>query len=317
MNAADVSGSGLGNRRQFHHFEVLLRDDGSLWELGRGSAGVTYRALDLVLRREVALKVVDSGVVADEAAREKFVAEARTAAALHHPNLAAIHYFGEEGGVCFYAMEMVQGQSLEDCIGVQGPLHPRHALDIAAQVAAALGAAHDAGVAHRDVKPANIMVALDADQKLAIKLIDFGLAAPVFGAAADGAPERFTGTLLYASPEQLDGAACGAASDVYSLGAVLFFMLAGRPPFAGSTFSELAHRHTMQEVPVNKLAGVPAEVSSLVPRFGPGRRGVDGVPFRQFGARPDSGRPDAFGGADGAGHQVARGAVRAGHGRHG
>lgn len=245
----------------------MLHPDGSLWLLGRGSGGVTYKALDLVLRREVALKVVDAGALTDEAAREKFVGEARTAAALHHPNLAAIYYFGEENGVCFYAMEMVQGQSLESYIGAHGPLHPHHALDIAAQVAAALGTAHDMGVAHRDVKPSNIMVALDANENLAIKLIDFGLAAPVLGAGAGDAPERFTGTLLYASPEQLDGAACGAASDVYSLGAVLFFMLAGRPPFEGSTFSELAHRHTMQEVPVSTLAGVPVKVSSLVLRL--------------------------------------------------
>ena len=261
----------------------MLHPDGSLWVLGRGSAGVTYRALDLVLRREVALKVVDAGALADEAAREKFVEEARTAAALHHPNLAAIHYFGEEDGLCFYAMEMVQGQSLESYIGAHGALHPHHALDIAAQVAAALGAAHDTGVAHRDVKPANIMVTLDADENLAVKLIDFGLAAPAFGAGAADAAERFTGTLLYASPEQLDGAACGAASDVYSLGAVLFFMLAGRPPFEGSTFSELAHRHTMQEVPVNTLAGVPVEVSSLVLRLmakDPAERPADGAEAR-------------------------------------
>jgi N-acetylmuramoyl-L-alanine amidase len=264
MAAPRISGLESSDGWRFHHFEILRSPDGAPWVLGHGSVGVTYKARDTGLNRIVALKVVDEGILADAAARSKFVEEARTAAALHHPNLAAIHYFGEEGYAYFYAMELVEGQSVEDYIRQHGPLPPQYALDVAAQVAAALGAAHDLGIVHRDVKPANIMLAPGAGGELAVKVVDFGLATPLTALSTGEASDHFAGTPLYASPEQLDGVAPDTRSDVYSLGAVLFFMLGGRPPFEGASIPELARKHTMQQVPVHLLAGVPLEVSTMV-----------------------------------------------------
>jgi serine/threonine-protein kinase len=164
---------------RFHHFEVLLTPEGEPWILGKGAAGLTYKAVDTTLRRNVALKVVDGRLLASANAKGRVVEEAQTAALLQHPNVAAIHYFGEEGDVCFYAMELVEGHSLEDYIREHGVLPPRHALDVAAQVAAALGAAHDLGIVHRDVKPANIMLSSGKGDLFAVKLVDFGLAVPL------------------------------------------------------------------------------------------------------------------------------------------
>jgi len=283
MAASPTSSSDLHGSLSFHHFQVLPATDGKPWILGKGAAGITYKATDTILRRSVALKVVDNAVLINEAARERLIEEARVLAALKHPNSAAVYYFGEEGNVCFYAMELVEGQSLEDYIRSHGSLSPRHALDVAAHVAAALGAAHDLGVVHRDVKPANIMLCSDGDGGLSAKLIDFGLAAPQRGASSGDASDEFAGTPLYASPEQLDGVPPDSRSDVYSLGATLFFMLGGRPPFDGKSIAELAKQHTMQEVPLHLLSGLPVEVSALVLRFmakDPAARPIDGAEAR-------------------------------------
>lgn len=283
MSAPHVSRSDSDESLRFHHFEVLRSPDGEPLILGRGAYATTYRAFDTVLRRPVALKVVDFGLLPDLQLRGRMVEEARNAAAVKHPNLAAVYYFGEEGDACFYAMELVDGQSLEDYIKSQGALPPRYALEVGAQIAAALGAAHDAGVVHCDVKPANIMLASGPDGGLAVKLVDFGLA---FARAAEScaeASDSFCGTPLYSSPEQLDGVQPDTRSDVYSLGATIFFMLGGRPPFAGATIAELAQKHAMQDVPVHWLAGVPIDVSSLVLRFmakEQGARPADGAESR-------------------------------------
>src|SRR5436305_5515654 len=165
----------------FGDFEVPRREDGSFWELGRGAFGVTYLAVDNVLRRRVALKVIDVPAAArgSHNVRERFLREARAAAALRHPNVAAIYQFGASpnGSRCFYAMELVQGETLETRVRRDGPLNPKLALEIAIQIASALMAAAAQSLIHRDLKPANVMLTGGnaATTELEVKVIDFGL----------------------------------------------------------------------------------------------------------------------------------------------
>ena len=148
----------------FGDFEVEQRADGSYWELGRGGMGVTYLARDKVLRRRVALKVIDTPTVSthrhSQTARERFLREARAAAALRHPNVAAVYQFGAAPDVnrCFYAMELVEGETLETHVRRHGPLNPKLVVEIATQIAHALTAAAAQGLIHRDLKPSNIML---------------------------------------------------------------------------------------------------------------------------------------------------------------
>lgn len=260
----------------YHHFVVLHREDGSFWELGRGAMGVTYKAIDSRLRRTVALKVVSHDLLATGSAREKFLLEAQATAALQHPNIASIYYFGEQDNACFYAMEFLDGCTLEELVRSHGPLTPEDALSVAAQTAAALGAAHESGMIHRDIKPTNIMVLRKPDGTLSVRVIDFGLAAAVGGDHANA--ENFEGTPLYASPEQLDQCALDARSDIYSLGATLYFALAGRPPFEG-TVAQIASRQIMQPFPAEHLGETPVEVVNLVTHLmhrDPGHRPQNG-----------------------------------------
>ena len=146
----------------FGDFEIERRDDGSLWELGRGAMGVTYRAVDNVLHRSVALKIIDPPAAATRrAVRERFLREARAAAALRHPNIAAVFQFGAapESDRCYCAMELVEGETLEARVRREGPIGAELALEIATQVAHALVAAGERGLVHRDLKPGNIMLA--------------------------------------------------------------------------------------------------------------------------------------------------------------
>src|SRR5213595_552907 len=143
------------------NYRIERRDDGSLWELGRGAMGVTYRAVDTSLQRPVALKLIDSEWVKRGAeARERFMREARTAASLRHPNVATVYHFGirEENGQCFCAMELVEGETLEMRVRRTGPLDALTTIDIALQVSSALTAAEKQGLVHRDLKPANLML---------------------------------------------------------------------------------------------------------------------------------------------------------------
>jgi serine/threonine protein kinase len=227
--------------RRFQHYEICLREDGDgLHELGRGAMGVTYRARDLNLRSFVALKVIGGAFSENATARDRFKREAQTAAQLRHPNVASVFHFGETAsGQCFYAMELVDGETLEERVRRGGPLPVSAALSVVAQVVEALGAAEAHGLVHRDLKPSNIMVVAHqvADRDaLAVKVIDFGLAKAVSmrGDDLDQAAATFSGTPGFASPEQLKGgdAAIDSRSDIYSLGATLWYLLCGRTPFA-------------------------------------------------------------------------------------
>jgi serine/threonine protein kinase len=155
----------------------------TLWELGRGAMGITYHAVDVNLGSPVALKMISARYSADAKARERFRREARTAAQLRHPNVATVFHFGETpAGQCFYAMELVEGETLEAYVRRRGRLPVSVALDIAEQVARALSAAEVHSLVHRDLKPTNVMVVAnnaDTADGLTVKVIDFGLAKPI------------------------------------------------------------------------------------------------------------------------------------------
>jgi TolB-like protein/Flp pilus assembly protein TadD len=260
-------------RSKFGDFEIARREDGSLWELGRGGMGITYRARDNVLHRSVALKVIEcQGAENSEIVRERFLREARAAAVLRHPNVAAVYQFGTvpEPARCYYAMELVEGETLEARVRREGPLKVAQVLEIAVQVTRALIAASHQGLIHRDLKPGNIMLTRSEDSSagVEVKVIDFGLAkvtAESFG-EMDLTHGQFVGTPSYASPEQFAGGRVDARSDIYSLGASLWFALTARLPCAGANLEEIRRCQTEAPLPVQQLVArkVPTPVIQLL-----------------------------------------------------
>jgi tetratricopeptide (TPR) repeat protein len=198
-------------------------------QLGGGGQARVFLARDTVLDRPVAIKVLHESVAASETGLDKFLREARLAARIHHPGCVAIFDFGHERGLTFIAMEFIEGRSLGDRL-LEGKIDELRSLEIAREVADALGAAHAAEVIHRDVKPGNILI----DESDRIRLTDFGVARVLDGDITGG---LFTGTPKYMSPEQANGDLVDSRTDLYSLGAVLFEMLAGKAPFDGSLAS--------------------------------------------------------------------------------
>ncbi|MEI8310450.1 MAG: serine/threonine-protein kinase [Verrucomicrobiota bacterium] len=251
---------------RFQHFEVPLREDGSLHELGRGAMGITYKAFDTNLRCFVALKVINTAFLGSDVARQRFLREARAAAALRHPNVAAVFHLGEEGPDCFYAMEYVDGETVEAMMKREGALAATTALEVVLQVSRALGAAHKHGLVHRDIKPSNLMIARE-DGEFTVKVIDFGLAKNT--GAGEGESEAtltmggFLGTPHFASPEQLDERDLDVRSDIYSLGVTLYYMLAGRAPFSGS-MAQVMSQHLHREPPLESLSDQPVQVVDLL-----------------------------------------------------
>src|SRR5688500_5909095 len=193
--------------------------------LGAGGAGRVYAARDERLHRDVAIKLVPTSS-AEPIARQRFVREARTAAAFTHPNAVALYDAGEADGSLYLVMELVDGESLADKLAARGPLGPAESERIMIGVLSALAAAHGAGIVHRDVKPGNVLLAADG----AVKLADFGIAKRLDDAAGDvTVVGDIIGTPKYLAPELLSGAPATPSSDVYAAGVVLFEMLAGRP----------------------------------------------------------------------------------------
>jgi serine/threonine protein kinase len=253
--------SDVSSELRFDQYRVLKSEDGTPIELGHGSMGVTYKALDVQLRRPVALKIINAKFIGDASARQRFVREARAAASVRHQNVASVHHLGEIGGDYFYAMEFVEGETLANVIHHAGRLSADLALEITAQVAAGLDAIHKQHLVHRDIKPSNIMVSHKDGQIESVKIIDLGLAKGVAEEGSISAPGAFVGTPGYASPEQFAGV--DIRSDLYSLGIVLWEMLSGGLPFQG-TSSELVHQHQHALLPVDRLARVRQQVVPLL-----------------------------------------------------
>jgi eukaryotic-like serine/threonine-protein kinase len=230
--------------------------------LGHGGMAAVYRARDGELDRPVAIKVLAEHLGGNPAFRDRFLREARLAARLSHPNVVQVFDAGEEGGRPFIVMEYVEGESLADALERERRLDPAHVVDLALQVCGGLEHAHAAGLVHRDIKPGNLLVRADG----VVKVADFGIAR-----AAETTKLTQIGSVLgtaaYLSPEQAAGEEVTAATDIYSLGCVLYEALTGRTPYVFQNLAELAAKHEEPIAPVRELASdVPEALEAAVMR---------------------------------------------------
>ena len=236
--------------------------------LGRGGMSVVYLAEHTGLQRRVALKVLAPQLADDARFRERFVRESRLAASVDHPNVIPIYEAGESGEELFIAMRYVQGRDLRSVLSEDWPLESSRAAAIVRQVAAALDAAHEQGLVHRDVKPANVLLARPTGSESAehVYLSDFGFTKRLASGSGLTGTGQFVGTLDYAAPEQFKGGSADGRTDVYSLGCVLFECLAGRPPFRAENDAALMYAHLQQEPPslANERPDLPAEIAAVV-----------------------------------------------------
>ncbi len=213
--------------------------------LGSGGMAVVYRAHDLMLERTVAVKVLRKDFSTNFAFRDRFHQEAKAAANLSHPNIVMVHDYGLASGYPFIVMEYVPGTDLKQILQHRGNFSVRETLDLMIQACAGLGYAHRAGLVHCDIKPHNMLIT--PDQRL--KITDFGIARALASIRPDERAEFVWGSPLYFSPEQAAGGAPLPASDVYSLGVVMYEMLTGRLPFQGDSATVLSHLHQVSAVP--------------------------------------------------------------------
>ena len=251
---------------RFEHYELISDEDGKPVELGRGAMGVTYKAFDVDLICPVTLKVISEKYLGDATAQLRFLREARAAASVRHPNVASVFHLGRSAEGYFYAMEFVEGETLQNLIKRSGRLEVKLALDIATQVAAGLAAVHKKGLVHRDVKPSNIMVNFEDEGAVTAKIIDLGLAKAVNelgSGAAISTPGGFAGTPEFASPEQFAGLGVDIRSDLYSLGVVLWEMVTGHVLFTGSP-AEVMYQHQHASLTLEQLESVPQPVVAVI-----------------------------------------------------
>jgi Serine/threonine protein kinase len=256
---------------KYAEFEVELDADGFPIVLGIGAMAITYRARDTILNSTVALKVIGRKLALDPTARARFLQEARAAAQIRHANVARVLRYGEQDGECFYAMELVKGETLEARVRRDGPLPLPLALEVIEQVARAVVAAETCGVVHRDIKPSNIMIESDPSDVLVVKVIDYGVAKIMTASAELGSNQTqagFIGTPAFASPEQFDESRqprVDTRSDIYSLGITLWYLLSGHVPFIGRTLEEIRLKQA-SELPLQQLknARLPAPVVALL-----------------------------------------------------
>ncbi|MFL6254467.1 MAG: protein kinase domain-containing protein [Pyrinomonadaceae bacterium] len=241
--------------------------------LGEGGMGTVYRATHLLIERPVAVKVLSPRLVSDEAAKERFRREARAAGRLQHTNAVAVTDFGEtREGLVYLVMELLEGKPLREVLAHDAPLDPARAVSLMLQIAAAVEAAHDAGILHRDLKPGNIFLVQRPDSPYIVKVLDFGIAKIADAGGEFSLHDTLTGTGVmigtprYMSPEQCDGAQLTPASDVYSLGVILYEMLTGQTPFTGVSPLALALKHSSESPrPLRELvANIPPALEAVV-----------------------------------------------------
>jgi len=241
--------------------------------LGVGGMGTVYRARHLLIDRAVALKVLNQRLVEDEASRIRFQREAKAAGRLHHLNAVAVTDFGESSqGYVYIVMELLEGRTLREILAKEAPLETARAVSMMLQASSAVAAAHEAGVIHRDLKPANIFVTQSADAPSVVKVLDFGIAKLAADTLDDDDPHTLTqigamiGTPRYMSPEQCNGFELTPASDVYSLGVILYEMLTGMAPFSGSSPLAIAVKHASEypRPPKEIVAAIPDQLESVV-----------------------------------------------------
>jgi serine/threonine-protein kinase len=242
-------------------------------KLGVGGMGTVYRATHLLIDRPVAIKVLNSRFVEDEAAQIRFRREARAAGRLRHANAVTVTDFGTTNdGFVYIVMELLEGRTLREVLAREAPLDTARAVSVMLQISAAVGAAHQAGIIHRDLKPANIFIVQRPDTPAAVKVLDFGIAKLAAEALEDDDPMTLTqvgvmiGTPRYMSPEQCDGVQLTPASDVYSLGIILYEMLTGMTPFTGSTPLAVAMKHSTSPPlpPTEIVATIPRPIEQVV-----------------------------------------------------
>jgi serine/threonine protein kinase/predicted ATPase len=251
---------------RLEHYELVNDKDGKPVELGRGAMGVTYKAFDVDLRCPVALKVINERYLGDESARLRFLREARAAAKVRHSNVATVLHLGRTESSYFYAMEFVEGETLENLIKRSGRVEAKLALEIVTQVAAGLAAVHEQHLVHRDIKPSNVMVRLKDDGSVIAKIVDLGLAKGIEESGSQTAittTAGFAGTPEFASPEQFVGVQIDIRSDLYSLGVTFWEMLTGQALFRGSP-SEVMYQHQHGLLPLEQLEDVPQPAVVLV-----------------------------------------------------
>ena len=256
-----------------HRIEALV---------GRGGMGVVYRAMQVTLERTVALKVIAPDLLQDERARRRFLQECRLAASIDHPHVIPIYDAGEEDGVPYLAMRYVSGDDGRTLVRREGPLPSARAAAIVSQVAGALDAAHAAGLVHRDVKPANVLLAGDDHAYLA----DFGLTRRVHSMAGGTQRDSWVGTLDYVAPEQIRGGNVDARADVYALGGVLFFLLTADVPFPREDDEAKLWAHLTEPPPAasSRTPGVAAEFDHAI------RRALAKAPHDRYPSAGDLGR---------------------------
>jgi len=229
--------------------------------LGRGGMGAVYVGVHEETGERAAIKVLSDAVATDERSRERFRGEVETLKKLRHRNIVGIHGFGEEEGQLFFVMELVEGQSLEEALHAGRRFTWSEAADVGIQICAALKHAHDHGVIHRDLKPANLLLSADGT----VKLTDFGIA-KFYGSGSLTMAGSIIGTPYFMPPEQTEGKPVTASSDLYSLGCVLYALMAGKPPFTGSSVTKIIDQVRSEEpTPLRYVAPhVPDELDEII-----------------------------------------------------